>query len=194
MTDDAIAGMAVETKSESYLAAGHTLLSWLTTTDHKRIAILYVISITFFFFIGGIAIDPTKMHVLDHKGRYLSVRGPLNIARPVQGWLVIGRAGASETGRQLAAETAEAVFTAQSDLAAGQQFYADVNGRREELGRSREHMKILPACFVVVGDRMEEARAKRAKLPRPKRRRHEEFSVVNVHWQLIMTLPDRSPA
>jgi alkanesulfonate monooxygenase len=142
----------------------------------------------------GIFFDPTKMHVLDHKGRYLSVRGPLNIARPVQGWLVIGRAGASETGRQLAAETAEAVFTAQSDLAAGQQFYADVNGRREELGRSREHMKILPACFVVVGDRMEEARAKRAKLPRPKRRGHEEFSVVNVHWQLIMTLPDRSPA
>jgi len=40
----------------------------------------------------------------------------------------------------------------------------------EELGRSREHMKILPACFVVVGDTMEEARAKRAKLPRPKRR------------------------
>jgi FMN-dependent oxidoreductase (nitrilotriacetate monooxygenase family) len=104
------------------------------------------------------------MHVLDHKGRHLSVRGPLNIARPVQGWPVIVQAGASEAGRQLAAETAEAVFTAQSDLAAGQQFYADVKGRMEKLGRSREHMKILPACFVVVGDTVQEARAKRAKL------------------------------
>jgi FMN-dependent oxidoreductase (nitrilotriacetate monooxygenase family) len=112
----------------------------------------------------GIFFDPTKMHVLDHKGQYLSVRGPLNIARPVQGWPVIVQAGASEAGRQLAAETAEAVFTAQSDLAAGQQFYADVKGRMEKLGRSREHMKILPACFVVVGDTMEEAQAKRAKL------------------------------
>src|SRR5258707_4695164 len=65
---------------------------------------------------------------------------------------------------QLAAETAEAVFTAQSDLAAGQQFYADVKGRMQKLGRSRAHMKILPACFVVVGDTVEEARAKRAKL------------------------------
>ena len=50
------------------------------------------------------------MHVLNHKGRYLSVRGPLNIARPVQGWPVIVQAGASEAGRQLAAETAEVVF------------------------------------------------------------------------------------
>jgi len=104
------------------------------------------------------------MHVLDHKGKYLSVRGPLNIARPIQGWPVIVQAGASDSGRQLAAETAEAVFTAQSDLAAGRQFYADLKGRMEKLGRSPEHMKILPACFVVVGDTVEEARAKRAKL------------------------------
>jgi alkanesulfonate monooxygenase len=112
----------------------------------------------------GIFFDPTKMHVLDHKGKYLSVRGPLNIARPVQGWPVIVQAGASEAGRQLAAETAEAVFTAQSNLAAGRQFYADVKGRMKEHGRARGHMKILPACFVVVGDTVEEARAKRAKL------------------------------
>jgi alkanesulfonate monooxygenase len=112
----------------------------------------------------GIFFDPTKMHVLDHKGKYLSVRGPLNIARPVQGWPVIVQAGASEAGRQLAAETAEAVFTAQSSLAAGRQFYADVKGRMKALGRAPGHMKILPACFVVVGDTVEEARAKRAKL------------------------------
>jgi FMN-dependent oxidoreductase (nitrilotriacetate monooxygenase family) len=112
----------------------------------------------------GIFFDPAKMHVLGHKGEYLSVRGPLNIARPVQGWPVIVQAGASESGRQLAAETAEAVFTAQSDLAVGQRFYADVKGRMEKLGRSRDDMKILPACFVVLGDTVEAARAKRAKL------------------------------
>ncbi|MCO6187779.1 cbb3-type cytochrome c oxidase subunit I [Rhizobium sp. L1K21] len=46
-----------ETKTErvSYLRAGHTLRSWLFTTDHKRVALLYMMSITFFFFIGGIA-------------------------------------------------------------------------------------------------------------------------------------------
>jgi FMN-dependent oxidoreductase (nitrilotriacetate monooxygenase family) len=113
---------------------------------------------------SGIFFDPAKMHVLGHKGEFLSVRGPLNIARPVQGWPVIVQAGASEAGRKLASETAEAVFTAQSDIEAGRKFYADVKGRMETLGRSREHMKILPACFVVVGDTVEEAKAKRAKL------------------------------
>jgi FMN-dependent oxidoreductase (nitrilotriacetate monooxygenase family) len=65
---------------------------------------------------SGIYFDPDKLHVLNHKGESLSVRGPLNIARPVQGWPVIVQAGASEAGRQIAAETAEAVFTAQPNL------------------------------------------------------------------------------
>jgi FMN-dependent oxidoreductase (nitrilotriacetate monooxygenase family) len=112
----------------------------------------------------GLYFDPDKMHVLDHQGKYLSVRGPLNIARPLQGWPVIVQAGASDSGRQLAAETAEAVFTAQESIAAGREFYADVKTRMEKAGRSREHMKIMPACFVVVGDTVEEARAKRARL------------------------------
>ena len=112
----------------------------------------------------GIFFDPAKLHVLNHKGEHLSVRGPLNIARPIQGWPVIVQAGASDAGRQLAAETAEAVFTAQSDLAAGRLFYADVKGRMEKSGRARDHMKILPACFVVVADTVSEARAKRQKL------------------------------
>jgi FMN-dependent oxidoreductase (nitrilotriacetate monooxygenase family) len=113
---------------------------------------------------NGIYFDPAKMHVLNHKGEHLSVRGPLNIARPVQGWPVIVQAGASDAGRRLASETAEAVFTAQSSIDAGRQFYADVKGRMERIGRKRDHMKILPACFVVVGETVEAARAKRAKL------------------------------
>jgi alkanesulfonate monooxygenase len=113
---------------------------------------------------SGTFFDPAKMHVLGHKGEYLSVRGPLNIARPIQGWPVIVQAGASDAGRRLASETAEAVFTAQSNLEAGRAFYADVKGRMEKIGRDRDHMKILPACFVVVGDTVEEAKAKRDKL------------------------------
>jgi FMN-dependent oxidoreductase (nitrilotriacetate monooxygenase family) len=108
--------------------------------------------------------DPAKLHVLNHKGPYLSVRGPLNIARPVQGWPVIVQAGASEAGRQLAAETAEVVFAAGSRLADGQAFYKDVKGRMEALGRHRDHLKILPGAFVVVGDSVAEAREKRARL------------------------------
>ena len=83
---------------------------------------------------SGLYFDPARLHVLDHKGPELSVRGPLNIARPPQGWPVIVQAGASEAGRQLAAETAEVVFAAHGDLAAGQRFYADVKARAEKAG------------------------------------------------------------
>src|ERR1700678_1784941 len=113
---------------------------------------------------SGLYFDPEKMHVLDHKGKYLSVRGPLNIARPVQGWPVIVQAGASEAGRQLAAETAEVVFAAGGRLPDAQALYADVEGRMDRLGRNRDHLKILPGAFVVVGESIEEAREKRARL------------------------------
>src|SRR5262249_15980418 len=107
---------------------------------------------------------PDKLHVLDHKGKYLSVRGPLNIARPIQGWPVIVQAGASEAGRQLAAETAEAGVTAPANPPAGPEVYADVKAPAQQAGRSRDHLKVLPACFIVIGDTVEEARAKRARL------------------------------
>jgi len=112
----------------------------------------------------GVFFDPDKLHVLDHKGKYFSVRGPLNIARPIQGWPVIVQAGASEAGRQLAAETAEAVFAGAGSLADGKRLYADIKGRMRKIGRDPDHLKMLPGCFVVVGDSVAEARAKRAKL------------------------------
>src|ERR1700723_4594719 len=113
---------------------------------------------------SGIYFDPDKMHVLNHKGRYLSVPGRRNIARPVQGWPVIVQAGASDDGRQPGGETAEAVFTGGGALADGQKLYADIKGRMDKLGRDRNHLKILPGAFVVVGDSVEEAREKRALL------------------------------
>jgi FMN-dependent oxidoreductase (nitrilotriacetate monooxygenase family) len=113
---------------------------------------------------SGIFFDPDKLHVLGHKGKYLSVRGPLNIARPIQGWPVIVQAGASDPGRQLAAETAEAIFAASSSLAEGQRFYADVKARAAAAGRNPEHLKILPAAFVVIGQSQQEAEDKRAHL------------------------------
>jgi len=113
---------------------------------------------------SGLYFDPEKMRRIDHKGEHLSVRGPLNIARPPQGWPVIVQAGASEPGRQLAAETAEVVFAAHGTLAAGQAFYADVKGRMDKIGRNPDHLKVLPGVLTVVGDSVEEAREKRALL------------------------------
>src|SRR5262245_47724172 len=112
----------------------------------------------------GVYFDPEKLHILNHKGEFLKVRGPLNIARPIQGWPVIVQAGASEAGRQLAAETAEVIFAAGGNIANARAFYADVKGRMEKLGRPRDHLKVLPGAFVVVGETATEALEKRARL------------------------------
>ena len=47
----------------SYLDDGHTLRSWFFTTDHKRIAILYAVAITAFFFIGGAAATVIRLEL-----------------------------------------------------------------------------------------------------------------------------------
>jgi len=112
----------------------------------------------------GIFFDTEKMHILNHQGKYLKSRGPLNIARPIQGWPVIVQAGASNAGRQLAAETAEIVFTSQPTIDHAREFYSDVKGRMKQIGRNPRHMHILPACMVIIANSLEEAKERRAKL------------------------------
>jgi len=104
--------------------------------------------------------DPAKLHVLDHQGKHFKVRGPLNVARSPQGRPVVVQAGSSQSGLELAAQTAEVVFTAQSSLARAQAFYADLKGRLGRFGRSADDLKIMPGVFVVVGQSESEAREK----------------------------------
>jgi len=88
----------------------------------------------------GLFFEPEKMHRLGHKGKYYSVQGPLNIARPIQGWPVIVQAGSSEAGRQLAAETAEAVFAGYGNIEDARKLYADLKGRMAKIGRDPDHI------------------------------------------------------
>ncbi|KTB61885.1 LLM class flavin-dependent oxidoreductase [Pseudomonas syringae] len=96
--------------------------------------------------------DPARLHVLDHVGEHFSVKGPLNVARSPQGQPVVVQAGSSEAGRDLAAQTAEVVFTAQTSLASAQAFYADIKGRLRAYGRDAASLKIMPGVFIVVAE------------------------------------------
>jgi alkanesulfonate monooxygenase len=130
---------------------------------------------------SGIFFDSAKLHVLDHKGEQLSVRGPLNIARPVQGWPVIVQAGASDAGRQFAAETAEAIFASSRTIEDGRSFYADMKARVRAAGRRPEHMKILPGALVFVGRTHAEAEEKRKLLDSLV---HPDSSLPNLSMRL----------
>ena len=109
---------------------------------------------------SGSFFDEGKMHVLDHKGKFFTVRGPLNVARPPQGHPVIVQAGASEHGRELAAATADLVYAVHPTREAARAFYADVKGRLGRYGRDEDDLKILPALRPVVGRTAAEAQAK----------------------------------
>ena len=59
-------------KPTNYLTNGFTLKSWLLTTDHKRIAILYLFSITLFFFLGGFFAMLIRLELLTPQGDLLN--------------------------------------------------------------------------------------------------------------------------
>lgn len=113
---------------------------------------------------SGQFFDPAKLRELNHQGEHFQVRGPLNVARPPQGYPVLVQAGSSEAGKEIAARTAEVVFTAHQSLENAQAFYADVKGRLARYGRSPDELKILPGILPIVGRTEEEAQAKYQKL------------------------------
>lgn len=108
----------------------------------------------------GEYIDKSKLHSLDHRGKFFSVRGPLNVSRTPQGHPVVIQAGSSEAGQDLAARSAEVVFTAQQTLQEGQVFYSLLKARTFRYGRSPEHLLVLPGVMPIIGRTEREAKEK----------------------------------
>jgi N-acetyl-S-(2-succino)cysteine monooxygenase len=109
---------------------------------------------------SGTFFHADKLHVLNHQGTYFKVRGPLNVPRTPQGRPVLVQAGSSDAGMDLAAETAEVVFTAQQVLADARNFYSQLKNRMPAYGRTAETLKIMPGLSPVVARTRAEAQAK----------------------------------
>ncbi|WP_242662523.1 LLM class flavin-dependent oxidoreductase [Teichococcus deserti] len=112
----------------------------------------------------GLFFDPAKQHAVAHEGAHFRVNGALNIARPPQGRPVIIQAGASDTGRELAAETAEVVFASESTIEDGIGFYRDLKGRMPRHGRDPDQLKVLAGLPVLVAASRQEAEDMHAEL------------------------------
>ena len=104
--------------------------------------------------------DADKLHALNHEGEFFAVKGPLNIGRSRQGQPVVFQAGSSESGRDLAGASADAVFTNHETLEEAKAFYEDVKRRATEHGRSPDEILIFPGIGVIVGQTEEEAERK----------------------------------
>lgn len=108
--------------------------------------------------------DLEKVNALDHEGKFFKLKGTLDTPSTPQGHPVIVQAGSSEAGKELAAKTAEVIFTAWQTLEDAQAFYSDVKGRLAKYGRDPEDLKIMPGAFIVVAETEEEAIAKHQQL------------------------------
>jgi FMN-dependent oxidoreductase (nitrilotriacetate monooxygenase family) len=113
---------------------------------------------------SGSFVDVSKLHVLNHEGEHFASAGPLTLPRSPQGHPVLVQAGSSEPGRELAAATAEVIFTAQNDIEMAREFYADVKGRLAKHGRTADQLKVMPGMMPIVGRTQAEADAKFARL------------------------------
>ncbi|MUZ76154.1 NtaA/DmoA family FMN-dependent monooxygenase [Agrobacterium vitis] len=113
---------------------------------------------------NGIYADPNKVHLLDHTGKYFSVKGPLNIPRSPQGHPILIQAGSSGPGQDLAARTADVVFTAQQSLDEAQAFYKSLKDRVTGFGRHPDDVAVMPGFLPVIGRTAGEAADKLAEL------------------------------
>ena len=108
--------------------------------------------------------DRERMHVLNHEGKYFSVRGPLNIERPVQGHPVAFQAGSSPVGRNFAALVAEGVFAKENSIESAQEYYRDMKARAAGHGRDPGQMNVFMGAQVIVAPTMAEAEDKYAQV------------------------------
>jgi FMN-dependent oxidoreductase (nitrilotriacetate monooxygenase family) len=109
---------------------------------------------------SGVYADKSKLHRLNHKGRFFRIEGPLNIGRSKQGQPVVFQAGASDSGIRLAGKHADAVFTNGGPLEDAKIFYKQVKQSAIAHSRSAADIGIFPGIGPIVGASQEEAEAK----------------------------------
>jgi FMN-dependent oxidoreductase (nitrilotriacetate monooxygenase family) len=109
---------------------------------------------------SGIFFDQAKLHVLNHKGKHFKVRGPLSVARTPQGRPIMVQAGASEQGLEIAAGSADVVYTGSLTLDSAKDYYVNLKSRLAGYGRAWDELKIMPGVTLFIGRTEAEARAK----------------------------------
>jgi N-acetyl-S-(2-succino)cysteine monooxygenase len=112
----------------------------------------------------GVYMDPEKLHILNHSGKFYQVRGPLNQSRPPQGYPVIFQAGASDKGKDFAASSAEVIFATQQFVEDGIAFKQEIASRCEKAGRPRDSIKVMLGVAPILAESFEDAKRKIAAL------------------------------
>jgi len=113
---------------------------------------------------SGRYLDSSRVHELNHKGEFFSIKGPLNAARPPQGYPVLFSAGQSEPGRELSAAFSDCMFCATPTKDMAIQFYDDLKQRAANHGRAPDALRVFPGAVVYAAETQSEAEDRFAEL------------------------------
>ena len=133
--------------------------------------------------------DASKVHRIEHAGRFFKSRGPLNVVRSPQNGPAILQAGTSGKGRDFAAKYADAIFAIQPRAEDAAAYYADIKGRVGEVGRDPEDCKIL---FGAAADHRRNARPRRASCRTSTTawcRRRAGMAILSAHLDFDLSTP-----
>lgn len=106
-----------------------------------------------------VLVEPTKVHEINHKGKYFSVEGPHLSEPSLQRTPVLYQAGTSERGKEFAAKHAECVFVGGSPEKIKSSI-DDIRQRAQKYGRDPEQIKAFTFLNVIVGETTEQAELK----------------------------------
>jgi FMN-dependent oxidoreductase (nitrilotriacetate monooxygenase family) len=109
---------------------------------------------------NGVFADPSKVHLLNHRGKHFNVRGPLPVIPSKQGRPIIIQAGQSPDGMDLAARYADLQFVARRSLDSITAHRAELDRLLAIHGRKPRDLGVLWLVRVQVGHTREEAREK----------------------------------
>jgi FMN-dependent oxidoreductase (nitrilotriacetate monooxygenase family) len=112
----------------------------------------------------GVFADHTKIKPIHFEGRFYKSRGPLNTAPGPQGRPVIAQAGGSPAGIAFAAKHADTVIAKVRGVEAAKRFRKQMNQQLAAAGRRISDLKVLFATSVILGDTMQDAQDRRARM------------------------------
>ena len=120
--------------------------------------------------------DGSKVHPINHDGKYFKVRGPINAPRSPQGRVPIVQAGGSPAGKKFASKWADTIITEGSNIEKMKAYREEVRSNAVAMGRNPDDIKLLFLCSPIVDTTMEAARERR--------RLQQEDSLKHVEMQL----------
>ncbi|MGK0173047.1 MAG: FMN-dependent oxidoreductase (nitrilotriacetate monooxygenase family) [Gammaproteobacteria bacterium] len=112
---------------------------------------------------SGVLVDHTKVHAVNHSGKYFKTRGPLNSGPGPQGQPVIAQAGGSPRGRRFAGAHADTIVVNAKGIDAMRVYRDDVHKHMVANGRNPSDCKVLYLISPVLGETEEEAQARKVR-------------------------------